>query len=129
MTIENHDNNNTIEENKKIGGTKRAATAREELLNIFNDPGHPEHLKKDIYFARKYNVIRHTIYKIREDNKIPPRSERAVHALKGMDTENLTLTEISKYLNIKYQNLYKLVTDNNIPHKRKKRIITKKTKD
>lgn len=113
---EKTDTNETVV-NKKIGGVKRACQAREELLKIYNDPGHPEHLEKDIYFARKYDVIRHTIYKIRHDNKIPPRSKRILGVLKSLNTKELTMNDLTEKLHLKYQNLYKIMKDNNLPFK------------
>lgn len=106
------------EVNKRIGGTDRAKIARDDLKKIFTDPKHPEHMGKDIFFARKYDVTRHTIYKIREDLNIPPRSKRVLAVLKATKTGNYTLHELSKILDLKYQNLYKTMTDNNLPYKR-----------
>lgn len=104
--------------NKKFGGSERGQVAREELKLIFKDPANPSYFLKDIDYARRFDVIRHTIYNIRGDLKIPPRSARILHFLRKMKTSNLTIKEISAKLNIKYQNLYKLITDNNIPFKK-----------
>lgn len=104
--------------NKRIGGTDRAKIARDDLEVIFTDSTHPEHMEKDIYFARKYDVTRHTIYKIREDFKIPSRSKRVLAVLKSIDTGKYTLHELSKTLDLKYQNLYKTMVDNNLPYKK-----------
>lgn len=104
--------------NKKIGGTTRAKFARDQLKNIFTDITDPLHLAKDIDLAKKYDVARHTIYKIRHDLKIPPRSKRVLNVLKNMDTGRYTLNEIAARWNLKYQNIYKLVLDNNIPYKK-----------
>lgn len=106
----------TIE--KMIGGTVRAKMAKEELDVIFKDPLNPLHLAKDIEFAQKYNVARHTVYKIRKDLKIPPRSKRLLAVLKAMDCSEKTIKDLSEELNVKYQNLYKVMSDNNIAYKK-----------
>lgn len=104
--------------NKRIGGPDRARAARQELEKIFNDPTHPLHLAKDIEFANQFDIARHTIYKIRDEMKIPPRSKRVLTVLKNMDTGKYTLKELSTKLGLKYQNLYKVVTDENLPYKK-----------
>lgn len=98
----------------RIGGTDRAKTARDELALILSDDTNKDYFAKDIDFARKYKVSRHTIYKIREQFNIPSRSERILKVLNSMNTKGFSLMEISKKLNIKYQNLYKIIKDNNI---------------
>ena len=100
--------------NKKIGGLDRAKIAREDLRIIFSNPSDPLYFSKDIEYAKKFDVARHTVYKIRRDLKISPRSERILSALKKLKTNELTLKELSAKLNIKYQNLYKIVTDNKV---------------
>lgn len=104
----------------KIGGLERARTARDSIKNIFSDKKHPLYFSKDINFARRYSVSRHTIYKIREDLNIPPRSHRILEAIKSLDHKNMTLKELSEALNIKYQNLYKIIKDNNLEFKAEK---------
>ena len=104
--------------NKKFGGSERGQVAREELKLIFNDPTNTSYFLKDIDYAVKFNVTRLTIYNIRKDFKIPPRSVRILHILEKMKTSRLTLKEMSEKLGIKYQNLYKLITDNKIPFKK-----------
>lgn len=104
--------------NKRIGGPERARLARQELEEIFGDPTHPLHVAKDIEFAKKYDVARHTIYKIRDEMKVPPRSKRVLNVLSNMDTSKYTLRELSSRLGLKYQNLYKVVTDENLPYKK-----------
>lgn len=104
--------------NKRIGGVDRARLARQDLIKIFNDPTHPLHLAKDIEFARQFDVIRHTVYKIREELNIPPRSKRVLAVLKSMDTGRYTLRELAAKLDLKYQNLYKVVTDFDLPYKK-----------
>ena len=105
-------------QNKKIGGIERAQLAREELKLIFCDPTNPMYFSKDIDYANKFQVARHTIYAIGREFKIPPRSTRILNALKKMKTEDITLKDLSEKLNIKYQNLYKVVTDNGIKVKK-----------
>ena len=108
----------TLEINKKIGGLGRAKIAREELKLIFSNPSDPFYFSKDIEYAHQFDVARHTIYKIREDLKIPSRSDRILAVLKKMKTSNMTLRELSAKLKIKYQNLYKIITDNKISIKK-----------
>ena len=69
---------------------------------------------KDIDFAKKYKVTRHTIYKIRETYDIPSRSDRILKVIRSMDIGKSTIRDISKKLGIKYQNLYKIIKDNSI---------------
>jgi hypothetical protein len=103
---------------KKFGGSERGQIAREELKLIFNDPTNPLYFLKDIDYAGKFNVTRLTVYNIRKNLKVPSRSVRILQVLGKMKTSRLTLKEMSEKLGIKYQNLYKLVTDNNIPFKK-----------
>ena len=105
---------NEIVVNKKIGGLERAKIAREELRLIFNDPLNPLYFAKDIEYAKKFDVTRHTIYSIRDQLCIPSRSGRILNTIKKMKTKSLSIKDISEKLNIKYQNLYKIITDNKI---------------
>jgi hypothetical protein len=100
--------------NKRIGGSERARVARMELLSIFSNKDSNESLLKDIEYARRFNVTRHTISSIRDQFEVPPRSERILNRLKATHTEDMTLAEISDALGIKYQNLYKIVKENEI---------------
>lgn len=104
--------------NKRIGGPERGKTARKELEKIYADPKHPMHLAKDIEFVNKFDVTRHTIYKIREELDVPPRSKRVLTVLENMDTAAFTLNELVEKLNLKYQNLYKIMNDNKLPYRR-----------
>lgn len=97
--------------NKKIGGLKRAQKAREDIVVMLQDDSSSLYYYKDIELARKYNVSRHTIYKIRHDYDIPSRSVRIAEALKKIDANRYTIKELSKKLGIKYQNLYRIVKD------------------
>ena len=108
----------TVVINKKIGGLERAKIAREELILIFNDPTNPLYFSKDIEYAKKFDVTRHTIYSIRDKLGIPPRSERIIAVLKKMKTKDMCIYDISEKLNIKYQNIYKIITDNKISVKK-----------
>ena len=65
-----------VKDNKRIGGLDRAKIAREEMKLIMSDIKNPMYFAKDLEFAKKFNVTRHTIYKAREILKIPSRSER-----------------------------------------------------
>lgn len=103
-----------IKVNKKIGGLERAKIAREELKLIFCNPKDPTFFYKDIDYAKKFDVTRHTIYKIRNDLKIASRSDRILAEIKKLKTKDITLKELSAKLNVKYQNLYKIVTDNKV---------------
>lgn len=107
-----------LEVNKRVGGPERARAARQELKKIFSDPSHSLHLAKDIELARRFDVTRHTLYKIRDEMKIPSRSKRVLRVLQDMDTCNYTLKELSDRLGLKYQNLYKVMTDAGLPSKK-----------
>lgn len=102
------------EENKRIGGSHRAQVAREKLLDIFSRPEDPDYLLKDIEYSKRYEVTRHTIAAIRDQFNVPPRTERILNRLKCIKTSDMTLTKISELLGIKYQNLYKIITENGI---------------
>lgn len=103
---------------KHIGGTDRARVARQELKIIFTDPSHPLHLAKDIELAKKFDIARHTIYKIRDELNVPGRLKRIVAVLNEMNTAAYTLKEISAKLDLKYQNIYKIMIDENLPYKK-----------
>jgi hypothetical protein len=96
---------------KRIGGMERAEKAREALKLIFADESHPMYFSKDIEFARGFNVARHTIYKIRENLGVSPRSERLLKKLHALDLSQFTIKELSTLLNVKYQNLYKIILE------------------
>lgn len=102
---------------KRVGGVKRAKRAREFMRAVMADEGHQMRYAKDIDFARKFDVSRHTIYAIRDDLRMPPRSQRLTDRLKSMRTEDKTLGEICRLLNVKYAGLYKVMTENGIPFK------------
>lgn len=101
--------------NKKIGSQERAQKARKEIMDIMFNDGHPLYFIKDIDLAKKFDVSRLTIYKIREQLRIPSRLNRVKKVLKSMDTSEYTIKELSLKLNIKYQSLYKIVTDMGLP--------------
>jgi predicted transcriptional regulator len=97
---------------KRIGGLERAEKARQEMKLILTNERHPLYFAKDIEFARRYDVTRHTIYKIRDTLGILSRSERLLKKLKSTDTKQFTLKELSQMLRVKYQNLYKIILEN-----------------
>jgi predicted transcriptional regulator len=99
---------------KRIGATGRAEIARTQMQLIFSDENHPMYFAKDIEYARRYDVTRITIYKIRDSFGVPPRSERLIQKLKKIDLSQYTIKELSKMLNIKYQNLYKILQENGL---------------
>lgn len=103
--------------NKKVGGMKRAAKAREFMQSVMADSTHAMHYAKDIDFARMFDVSRHTVYKIRHDLQIPDRLERVVGCLKRMDTSRYTIWELCSMLNIKYAGLYKILNELKLPYK------------
>jgi hypothetical protein len=107
----------TKTENKKIGGVVRARKAREELILALQEESHPMYLAKDIDLAKKFDVSRHTIYKIRDDYEIPSRTNRILTALKGIDMSKYTIKELSDRLGVKYQNLYRIIKDNGLTAK------------
>ena len=90
---------------------------KEELSKIFLDIDHPLFLEKDINLAKKFNVVRLTIYNIRKKLKIPPRNDRIAIKVKSLHPEKYTIKEMSDTLNIKYQNLYKVLSENGIKYK------------
>jgi len=96
----------------------RANEARKELCSIFNDEAHPLYLAKDIELSKKFGISRHTLYKIRDEMDSPSRKNRIITLLKSMDTHDLTIGDLSKKLNLKYQNLYKILTEEKIPFKK-----------
>jgi hypothetical protein len=98
---------------RKKGGQERAKLARAFMQVLFKDSNDPMYFAKDIEFAKKFEVTRHTIYKIREDLMIPSRSERIIKRLKDIDYKKYSINNLSKLLNIKYQNLYKLLKEIN----------------
>jgi hypothetical protein len=102
---------------KRVGSTKRAEAARRDLKVIFSDEENPMYLAKDIVFARKYDVTRLTISKIRDEMGVPRRSKRLIERLKKIKTKDLTVKEIAERLSVKHQNLYRLITMFNIPVK------------
>lgn len=102
---------------KRVGSTKRAETARRDLKVIFSDEENSLYLAKDIVFARKYDVTRLTISKIRTEMGVPRRSERLVERLKKINTKDFTVREIAHRLGVKQQNLYRLITMHDIPVK------------
>jgi hypothetical protein len=66
---------------KRVGSTKRAEAARRDLKVIFSDEENPMYLAKDIVFARKYDVTRLTISKIRDEMGVPRRSKGLIERL------------------------------------------------
>jgi hypothetical protein len=103
---------------KKVGGQDRADKARKELTKIFTDKNNPLYLEKDIKLASKFNISRLTLYSIRKELGIPPRTERIISRLKEIDTNQYTKKELATLLGLKYQNLYKIITECNIIVKR-----------
>jgi hypothetical protein len=99
---------------KKFGGQDRADKARKELAKIFEDKNHSLYLEKDIDLAHKFNISRLTLYSIREELGIPPRTERILNKLKEIDTIQYTKRELSALLGLKYQNLYKIIVEYDI---------------
>jgi len=95
----------------KKGGQERAKLARASMQILFKNPDDPLYFAKDIEFAKKYDVIRHTIYKIREELKIPSRSERILKRLIDLEYQRFSINELSKKTGIKYQNLYKIIKE------------------
>jgi len=99
---------------KKFGGQDRAEIARKEMQAIFSDPNHDLYLEKDIALSRKFSVSRLTIYNIREELNIPPRTDRILLKVQGIDTKMFTKRELATLLGIKYQNLYKIIREYSI---------------
>jgi hypothetical protein len=99
------------EVSKKFGGQTRADKARTEMSKIFSDPNHELYLEKDIDLAHRFDVSRLTIYNIREQLRIPPRTDRILSKLKSVDTKQYTKRQLSTLLGLKYQNLYKIIRE------------------
>lgn len=99
---------------KKFGGQDRADKARKMMSKIFSDQDHPLYLVKDIDLANKFDVSRLTIYNIREELGIKPRTERIIDKLKNIDTKKYTKKELATMLGLKYQNLYKILRESKI---------------
>lgn len=97
------------ETSKKFGGQERADAARKALSKIFSKPKHPLYFEKDISLAQKFDVSRLTVYSIRDELGIPSRSIRILNYIKKMGPENYTIQELADLLDIKYQNMYKIV--------------------
>lgn len=102
------------EVNIKIGGSQRAQIARERLVDIFSNPEDKDYLLKDIEYAKRFDVTRHTISSIREQFKVPARTDRIINRLKDIDSKSMTIKEISELLDVKYQNLYKIIKEHDI---------------
>jgi len=100
---------------KRVGGMKRAQKAREFMNTVMADEAHPMRYAKDIDFARKFDVSRHTIYSIRDEIKMLSRSDRLAAKLKATNTKDKTLGELCLLLNVKYAGLYKIMTENELP--------------
>ena len=99
-------------------GKQRAIKAREELQLILTDEDNPLFLSKDTDLAKRYGVSRLTVRNIRANVlDIPSRADRIVTKLKHMETKNFTINELSEILNVKYQNLYKIIIEAKIPVK------------
>jgi hypothetical protein len=101
-------------DSKKFGGQDRAEKARKEMSEIFSNPDHDLFLEKDIDLAYRFDVSRLTIYSIREELKIKPRTERILAKLKKIETKRYTKKELASMLGLKYQNLYKILKESNI---------------
>jgi Zn-dependent peptidase ImmA (M78 family) len=99
---------------KKFGGQDRANKARTALSEIFLNPEHPLYFEKDIDLAHRYDVSRLTIYNIRNQLGMPARTDRILNKLKSLNTKKYTQKELADLLNIKYQNLYKIIRESNI---------------
>ena len=102
---------------KRVGGMKRAAKAREYIRSVLDSETHPMRYAKDIDFARKFDVSRHTIYSIRDELGMESRSDRLAKRLTSMKTDDKTLGELCAILNVKYAGLYKIMTENELPFK------------
>ena len=96
---------------KKFGGQERAGKAREAMAEIFSDPDNPLYLEKDINLAKKFDVSRLTIYNIREQLGVLPRTERILDRLSKIKTKKYTKKELADIMHMKYQNLYKVLRE------------------
>ena len=81
---------------------------------ILTDENNPLYFAKDIEFARRYDVSRLTIYSIRDQIGAPSRYQRLLKKLKNLDLSLYTINDLVKMLGIKYQNLYKVVLENEL---------------
>jgi len=92
----------------------RAKKAREEMQVILSDENNPLYYSKDIEFARRYDISRLTVYHIRDDLGAPSRYQRILKKLKSLDLSLYTINDLTKMLNVKYQNVYKIVLENKL---------------
>lgn len=81
---------------------------------ILTDENNPLYFAKDIEFARRYDVSRLTIYSIRDELGAPSRYQRLLKKLKSLDLSLYTINDLVKMLGVKYQNLYKVILENNL---------------
>ncbi|NLD91341.1 MAG: hypothetical protein GX639_01600 [Fibrobacter sp.] len=94
-----------IDKNRK----NRGVLARHYLQTVFKNPKHPMYTASDTDFARDLNVTRLTVINIRKKLHMENRHNRIIDLLKQIDTTEYTLRELAALLDLKYQNLYKLV--------------------
>ncbi|MBD3260624.1 MAG: hypothetical protein GF334_02935 [Candidatus Altiarchaeales archaeon] len=114
---------NKAPRSRRVGGVARAKIARKALTVIFRDETDPLYYAKDMDFARQFFVSRHTIQKIREELGVPSRSQRILDRLDKMDLSEFTIKELSSILSVKYQNLYKIITENGLQVKADRRPV------
>jgi formyltetrahydrofolate synthetase len=98
-------------------GRLNAVVARKEMEAIFKDHTNKLYFAKDIDLAKKYDVTKLTIYKIRDNLQIPSRSKRILNLLKEIATSEYTVQKLSEDLGLKYCNLYNIMKNNKLPFK------------
>jgi len=81
---------------------------------ILSDENNPLYYSKDIEFARRYDISRLTVYHIRDDLGAPSRYQRILKKLKSLDLSLYTINDLTKMLGVKYQNVYKIILENNL---------------
>lgn len=91
--------------NKRI----RGILARIYMQRVLINPQDPMYSASDVSLARKLNVSRLTIVNIRKELNLKNRKNRIVALLNQIDTQTLTMKELSSKLALKYQNTYQVV--------------------
>ena len=103
--------------NKKYGAFARTQEARTKIKEIFSNTRNRYYFLKDAELSKVLDISRHTVKKIRGEQNIPTRALRILEILANIDTEKFTITELSLMLNLRYQNLYKVIKMNHLPFK------------
>jgi hypothetical protein len=99
-----------VEKNRKT----RGELARRYIQRIFNNPEDPMYTASDVTLAKQFNITRLTVINIRTEMGLKGRNARVVELLANIDTSKFTIKEISARINVKYQNVYKIIKQLNL---------------